>query len=150
MARPCILIKVTFLKRFALEVWVSIHTYIHTYIQTDRQTDGQTSACVLVRKHHTYNHICIHILIHTYMYFFFSNFEKAFDSIDHAYIICCLKHFNFGEDFVKWVKSFYNDAKSCVTNNGYLSNFPFCEAFVRDVPFPLISSSYVLNYFQIR
>ena len=54
---------------------------------------------------------------------FFSDFEKAFDSIDHTYIINCLKHFNFGEDFIKWVKLFYKDAKSCVTNNGYLSDF---------------------------
>ena len=54
---------------------------------------------------------------------FFSDFEKTFDSIDHTYIISCLKYFNFGEDFIKWVKFFYNDAKSCVTNNGYLSGF---------------------------
>ena len=54
---------------------------------------------------------------------FFSNFKKAFESIDHTYIIYCLKHFNFGEDFMKWVKLFYNDSKSCVTNNGYLSGF---------------------------
>ena len=27
---------------------------------------------------------------------FFSDFEKAFDSIDHTYVINCLKHFNFG------------------------------------------------------
>ena len=82
---------------------------------------------------------------------FFSDFEKAFDSIDHTHKINCLKHFNFGKDFIKWVKLFYNDAESCVTNNRYLSDFsPLCEAFVRDVPFPLISSSYVLNYFQIR
>ena len=54
---------------------------------------------------------------------FFSDFEKAYDSIDHTYIINCLKHFNFSEDFIKWVKLFYSDAKSCVTNNGYLSDF---------------------------
>ena len=54
---------------------------------------------------------------------FFSDFEKAFDSIDHTHIINCLKHFNFGEDFIKWVKLFYKDAKSCVTNNGYFSDF---------------------------
>ena len=54
---------------------------------------------------------------------FFSDFEKAFDSIGHTYIINCLKHFNFGEDFIKWVILFYKDAKSCVTNKGYLSDF---------------------------
>ena len=69
---------------------------------------------------------------------FFSDFEKAFDSVDHTYKISCLKHFNFGEDFMKWVKLFNNDAKSCVTNNGNLSDVSlFCEVFVRDVPFHL-------------
>ena len=32
---------------------------------------------------------------------FFSDFEKAFDSVDHTFIISCLKHFNFGEDFIR-------------------------------------------------
>ena len=54
---------------------------------------------------------------------FFSDFEKAFDSINHTFIIRCLKHFNFGEDFIRWVKLFYHDAKSCVSNNGNMSNF---------------------------
>ena len=54
---------------------------------------------------------------------FFTDFEKAFDSIDHTYIMNCLKHFNFGEDCIKWIQLFYKDAKSCVSNNGYLSDF---------------------------
>ncbi|MCG7875526.1 MAG: reverse transcriptase domain-containing protein [Candidatus Thiodiazotropha endolucinida] len=54
---------------------------------------------------------------------FFSDFEKAFDSLDHTYMINCLNHFNFGQNFINWVKLFYNDAKSCVSNNGYLSDF---------------------------
>ena len=36
----------------------------------------------------------------------------------------CLKHFNFGNDIINWVKLFYyNDAKSCVSNNGTMSEF---------------------------
>ena len=54
---------------------------------------------------------------------FFTDYEKAFDSIDHTYIINCLKHFNFGEDFIKWIQLFCKDAKSCISNNGYLSDF---------------------------
>ena len=54
---------------------------------------------------------------------FFYDFEKAFNSIDLTNVNNCLKHFNFSEDFIKWVKLFYNDAKSCVTSNGYLSDF---------------------------
>ena len=54
---------------------------------------------------------------------FFSDFEKAFDSLDHAYMFKCLKHLNFGNSFTKWIKLFYTDVKSCVANNGYMSNF---------------------------
>ena len=31
------------------------------------------------------------------------------------------KHFNFGESFIKWVKTFYNDRSSYVLNNGFMS-----------------------------
>ena len=54
---------------------------------------------------------------------FFSDFEKAFDSLDHAYMFKCLKHLNFGNSFTKFIKLFYTDVKSCVANNGYMSNF---------------------------
>ena len=54
---------------------------------------------------------------------FFTDFEKAFDSIDHKYIINCLKPFIFGVDFIKMLQLFYKDAKSCVSNNRYLSDF---------------------------
>ena len=51
---------------------------------------------------------------------FFADFEKAFDSISHKYIIKC---FNFGTDIIKWIKCFYQGANSCVQNAGFMSNF---------------------------
>ena len=54
---------------------------------------------------------------------FIADFEKAFDSISHKYIIKCLESFNFGTDIIKWVKCFYQGAKSCVQNAGFMSNF---------------------------
>ena len=54
---------------------------------------------------------------------FFSDFEKAFDSADHDYLIKCLRHFNFGDSFINWIKLFYSNAKSCVSNNGHHSDF---------------------------
>ena len=54
---------------------------------------------------------------------FFSDFEKAFDSIDHDFLIKCLRHFNFGDSFINWIKLFYSNAKSCVSNNGHHSEF---------------------------
>ena len=35
----------------------------------------------------------------------------------------CLKHFNFSEDFINWIRPFYLNATSCVTNNGFQSEF---------------------------
>ena len=54
---------------------------------------------------------------------FFSDFEKAFDSLNHDFMFDTLRHFNFGESLIDWIKLFYKDATSCVTNNGYLSSF---------------------------
>ena len=62
---------------------------------------------------------------------FFADFEKAFDSIDHSFMYKCLEKFNFGTSFIKYVKLLYNDAKSCITNNGFLSDFFKIERGVR-------------------
>ena len=57
---------------------------------------------------------------------FSADFEKAFDSIDHAFISAVLKSYGFGSDFIKWVKTFLNNAKSCVMNGGKSTRiFPF-------------------------
>ena len=61
----------------------------------------------------------------------FADFEKAFDSISHDFIFNCLKCFNFGPDIIKWVKCFYNDIKSSVTNSGYMTEFYNIERGLR-------------------
>ena len=62
---------------------------------------------------------------------FFSDFEKAFDSVDHNFLISTLKHFNFGDSFIRWVIVFYNNIKSSVTNNGFITDFFPIERGVR-------------------
>ena len=47
------------------------------------------------------------------------DFSKAFDSISIEYILECLLKFNFGPDFIKWVKIFCSKRKSCVSNSGW-------------------------------
>ena len=51
------------------------------------------------------------------------DFEKAFDSIEWEFLIKALKSFNFGPSICKWFEIFYSKAKSCVINNGHLSEF---------------------------
>ena len=48
---------------------------------------------------------------------FSSDFENAFDSVDHYFMFACLQRFGFGTQFVQWVKTLFNSAQSCVMNN---------------------------------
>ena len=50
--------------------------------------------------------------------------EKAFDhvdSVEHGFLYEVLSRFNLGDNFIQWVKTFYNCRKSYVINNGFLS-----------------------------
>jgi len=54
---------------------------------------------------------------------FFSDFQKAFDSLDHTFMFKCLETMGFSQSTINWVKLFYSNANSCITNNGYFSEF---------------------------
>ena len=45
--------------------------------------------------------------------------EKAFNSVDHTFLLCALKKFGFGNNFIKWVKIILNRQESCIMNNGH-------------------------------
>jgi len=65
----------------------------------------------------------------------FADFEKAFDSLHHDFIIECLKKFNFDEDIIKWIKLLYNNISSLIINNGNISQlFDVQEGSDKDVP----------------
>jgi len=40
------------------------------------------------------------------------DFEKAFDSVNVELLIMALEAFNFSQTFIKWIRTFYNGAKS--------------------------------------
>ena len=50
------------------------------------------------------------------------DFEKAFDSLDHTYLLKVLEKFNFGTYFLPWIKTFYTNISSCVLNNGFTTD----------------------------
>ena len=52
-------------------------------------------------------------------YIFAADMEKAFDSVDHNFIIATLEAYGFEPNFVQWVKTLLYDQKSCVMNNGH-------------------------------
>ena len=61
----------------------------------------------------------------------FIDFHKAFDCLEWNFLFSCLKVFNFGPDFIRWVEIFYKNIQSCVINNGFASDFFALERGVR-------------------
>jgi len=55
----------------------------------------------------------------------------------------CLLKFNFPNHIINWVDIFYNDAKSCIHNNGNLSSFFKIEKGVRQ-RYPLSPYLFIL------
>lgn len=53
--------------------------------------------------------------------FLLIDFEKAFDSVSHDFILNILEKFNFGPSIQKWFQTFYSGAKASVLVNGFLS-----------------------------
>ena len=51
------------------------------------------------------------------------DFEKAFDSLNHKFLIAVLKVYSFGEDFIDWIKILLRDQESCITNGGHTTTY---------------------------
>ena len=54
---------------------------------------------------------------------FSADFEKAFDSIEHLFLLAVLKSFGFGPQFIDWVRTIFKSAESCVMNNGHSTGY---------------------------
>ena len=42
--------------------------------------------------------------------------QKAFDSVNHLFLITALKKFGFGETFIKWIQILLRNQESCIIN----------------------------------
>ena len=54
---------------------------------------------------------------------FAANYEAAFDSLDHCFIVSVFKKFNFPENFISWIRILQNQTQNCVMNNGYSTGY---------------------------
>ena len=53
------------------------------------------------------------------------DFEKAFDTVEWPFLFKVLEKFNFGNQFIKWIKILYKNPYTTIKNNGWLSDkFP--------------------------
>ena len=47
-----------------------------------------------------------------------TDIEKAFDSVNHHFLIAILEKIDFGTEFIEWIKVLLNNQESCVINGG--------------------------------
>ena len=80
------------------------------------------------------------------------DFEKAFDSLNliQFFILRVLHAFNFGPSFIQWIRVLYNNASSCVMNNGFTTG-PFAlskgsKAWRSSLSLPVYTSFGDLSY----
>ena len=51
------------------------------------------------------------------------DFEKAFDSLEWDFLYKALDKFNFGNSFIRWVKTLYTNISSCIINQGITTQY---------------------------
>ena len=51
----------------------------------------------------------------------FLDLEKAFDKVNRDFLYRVLEKFNFGSQFINYIKTLYNNAQSCIMNNNWQS-----------------------------
>ena len=49
--------------------------------------------------------------------------EKAFDSLDHDFLILALGRYGFGKKFIVWLKILLRGQESCVINGGSTTKY---------------------------
>lgn len=79
------------------------------------------------------------------------DFEKAFDTIEWPFLCKTLKAFNFGDNFINWIKLLYTDISSYLGNNGYYSkNFKLSRSYRQGCPISALLFMLVAEIIAIR
>ena len=52
-----------------------------------------------------------------------ADIQKAFDSLDHNFLLATLSKSNFGKNFINWIKIILNGQESCVFNGGFSTGY---------------------------
>ena len=49
--------------------------------------------------------------------------QKAFDSVDHEFVLLALKYFGFGNNFINWIRIILTGQESSVMNGGFSTGY---------------------------
>ena len=74
--------------------------------------------------------------------------EKAFDTVNHSFIIMSISKYGFGDQFKKWIRTILKNQESCVINGGRTSTyFKFQKGVRQRGPISAYLSILVLEIF---
>ena len=76
-------------------------------------------------------------------YFLTVDFEKAFDSLNHKFLIVVLKKYGFDEDFIEWIKMLLTNQEFCAINGRQTTTYFRLERGVRQGD-PILAYIFVL------
>ena len=74
-----------------------------------------------------------------------ADIEKAFDCVNHYFLLHFLRKFGFGIDFVCWIKKILNNPESCIINGGKTTNYFELERGTRQGD-PISAYLFILVY----
>ena len=49
--------------------------------------------------------------------------EKAFDSVDHYFLLAILEKYGFKKNFLRWIETLLNNQESCIINRGITTHY---------------------------
>jgi len=61
----------------------------------------------------------------------FTDFTKAYDTLDRGFLYAVAQQLGLGDDFVNWMRLLLTDTRTCAMVNGFKSAFFTCQAGVR-------------------
>ena len=59
------------------------------------------------------------------------DFQKSFDTVEGPFLVKVLEKFNFGHQFITWIKLLYKNPSTIIKNNGWLSDRVTLERGIR-------------------
>ena len=56
-------------------------------------------------------------------YLLTTDIGKAFDSVDHYYLLAILEQYGFKKNFLRWIQTMLNNKKPCIINGGITTHY---------------------------
>ena len=56
-------------------------------------------------------------------YLLTTDIEKAFDSVDHYFLLAILEKYGLKKNFLRWIETLLNNQESCIINRGITTHY---------------------------